>query len=254
MNKRGVCIISSNNELKVSRFANLKNDCGCASVQMICDADGIDTVRGWNIEDYRCALGKGKNPAATTLPNHLCKFFHGLGYGVQYHSALSWARCRNSPCNGGLQGWDPKVASIPEPFLSESLGLDRLQICAEELVAMDMLCPPLEIPRDLQGLLQNGRRIIAMVRGSHYVLVKGCDAEGVYVLNAEDGKSCIEEVVPWKKFSRDLAGPLYESKSANRELRLWNEVFVLTPPNILAREKVQGLRHGASSSVGVCIR
>jgi hypothetical protein len=209
-------------EVELPREGNPKNDCGPLSIEMLALTDLGDKAKELNLERLRNLVGKTKDEG--TMPGNICNLLKDLGYGVKYYSTIDWKACTVDPSTSFDQ-WDKKIRNLPpehfkprEDGEDEFINLDKMRDSAEWLEKNPEILSYKKLKvKNIEQLLSEGKRIIAIVGGNHYVVITGIDGENIY-------------------FNNPTRNPAKESLSHERFYAWWEsgldatEAIVATPP------------------------
>lgn len=199
---------------------NLHNDCGLLAVLRILEKDGVPFPEDQaSFDRLREVLGKED---AGVVPAHLCNFLRTKGYGVQYYSQIDWEKCAQD-----FSEWDPRVRDLPQwvwdGFLDQGQFRGSAQYFSQEHNRDILQSQKLSLT-EIQELLRNGKRIIAIVGRDHYVVVTGIDDHDVYIDNPKVQSPVVQESISYEDFLQWLRGTSLVDADE------WHEVIVVSPP------------------------
>lgn len=160
---------------------NDQNDCGPLAVEMLLRTDKKEEAMSLQI--LREGLNKEGNEG--TLPGNLCKFLQEQGYSIEYFTTIPWEKYEKS--FGEDLEHLPEEAKFFEDYIRDNfINANKLNESAKWLQKHPEIQKRQRLTyNDIASFLQQGKRIITIVGGDHYLVITGIDSHQVYFNNPD---------------------------------------------------------------------
>jgi hypothetical protein len=183
------------------KLINRENDCGPIAVDMILQSFGEPDR---SLEELRDISGKDSDQGS--MPGNIVKGLKELGYDVKYYSRIDWAANTNPD---DMSGWDPALDRFSEHFrdggyLPKEKFADSSMYLSEHKDVVERLEGDMELdPEQLRQDLDDGKRLMALVRGSHWVIITEITDGEVKYNDPEEHVEASHKTIPIKEFYED---------------------------------------------------
>lgn len=179
----GESIMAIRTKVSLPLEQNDHNDCGPLVVEMLMRTDQTQKADAFHLSQLQQGVHKEGNEG--TLPGNICKFFYEQGYEVSYYTTIPWEKYQKNFGNN-LENL-PKEAVMFKPYIQDGfISAQKLQESANWLQKNeDIQKRQRLIYQDIAQFLQEGKYIIAIVGGDHYLVITGIDANTVYFNNPD---------------------------------------------------------------------